>query len=163
MSIETPGDTGGKAAHLVNHYRDAEEAVRRESSLNAMLREEQRLDDASYGTIPFDPRYNATAWALDCLALVREIVYSYCWMEAYAASDEVQKDANVFHLRYYADNCIVRIDSFKDKAALVAWAYYCPFSPEQRKEVLAFEDIIERLQCPVRFGLRIVGQQAFLS
>jgi len=147
---------------LATQYSESEQLLCKNSALNLMLKEEQRLDNATYGTVPFDPRYNATAWALDCLALVREIVYSYCWMEAYAASDEVQKEGNVFHLRYYADNCIVRIASFKDKAALVAWAYYCPFSPEQRREVLAFEHIMERLRCPVRFGLRIVGQKAFL-
>lgn len=148
---------------LNSRYDSIRKKLANRSSLRAMLREEQSLENAISGSIPFDPRYNAVPWAFDCLTLAREIVYSYCWMEAHAASQEVRNRGNLFYVSYFADNCMMRIDSFKDKAALLVWAYYCPFNPERRDEVLQFEDIVSRLRCPIRFGLTIRNQQAFLK
>jgi hypothetical protein len=120
------------------------------------------------GILPCDPRFNAVLWAGDVIQLCREIGHSYCWMRAYADFHGTQyppgsepSDAD-FHLSYYADNAITRIDSCRDKLALMVWAYYCPFNPENRHEVLCYEEIVERLRYPVKFGLAIRSQGAFL-
>ncbi len=133
------------------------------NELQPLLREQDALERATEGEVPFDARYNAVSWAFDCLALACEIAYSYHWMEAHAATDDVKRKRILFYLRYFADNCITRIDSFRDKAALLVWAYHCPFNPERRPEVLEFEGVLERLRCPTRFGLRIVNQGRFLN
>ena len=148
---------------VLEEYKSALQKVASESRFRSMRREEKALYKATEGVIPFDPRYNAVNWAEDCLGLANEIVYSFCWMEAHAATDAIGPDRNLYHLCYYADNCITRIDSFRDKAALLAWAYYCPFNPERKEEVLRFEEIIARLRWPVRFGLRISNQRPFLK
>lgn len=143
-------------------YEAAWEKLLNESSMRKMLLEAQRFDEA-VEMIDFDPRFNAVNWMFDCFQLAREIAYSYCWMSAYAA--EVSKlDADKeFHVQYYADNCITRINSFRDKGALLAWAYYCPFNPNNRDEVLTFDKVLERLRYPVRFGLTIKRQDAFVA
>ena len=148
---------------VLEEYQSVLEKVTSESRLCSMRREEKALYEATRGDIPFDPRYNAVNWAEDCLGLANEIAYSFCWMEAHAATDAVAPDANLFGLCYHADNCIMRIDSFRDKAALLAWAYYCPFNPERKEEVLRFEEIVARLRCPIRFGLSISNQRGFLK
>jgi len=145
-------------------YKAASERLLKESSLEAMILEDERLNDAVC-TIDFDPRFNSINWMFDCFLLAREIAYSYCWMSAYA--DEVLKhhaDADKeFHIQYYADNCITRVNSFRDKAALLAWAYYCPFNPNKKNEVLGFGMVLERLQYPVRFGLTIKHPEEFVA
>lgn len=67
-----------------------------------------------------------------------------------------------FFVNYFADNCITRIDSLRDKIALMVWAYYCPFNPEKQKEVLVYEEIIEKLKTPIKFGLRLPISNPFL-
>ncbi len=155
-------DPYGRYEEVYRRYEEAHETVCRESRLIEMLREEHRLEGA-FDVIPFDTRFNAVVWAFDCFALAHEIVYSYCWMQAHAEDDSTEEGLRLFQLRYYADNCITRISSFRDKAALLAWAYYCAFNPNRREEVLGFSQILKRLQYPPRFGLRIKNQRAFLT
>jgi hypothetical protein len=88
----------GRLMNLTERYEDVLQIVKSESRLGRMLREEQALDDATSGGIPFDFRYNAVNWAFDCLTLAKEIVYSYCWMVAHSASDAVVKNANLFFI-----------------------------------------------------------------
>lgn len=45
----------------------------------------------------------------------------------------------------------------------MAWAYYCPFNPNNKEEVLGFEQVLERLQYPVRFGLAVKHHEAFVA
>jgi hypothetical protein len=45
----------------------------------------------------------------------------------------------------------------------LAWAYYCPFNPNVKEEVLGFEQVLDRLQHPARFGLAIKHQEAFVA
>lgn len=122
---------------------------------------------ATNGPLPFDPKFNATHWASGVNMLCREIFFSYCWMNAYAKFYKklikpTSRPANVdFHVSYFADNCITRIDSCRDKLALMVWAFYCPFNPE--KQVLNYEGIIERLKYPVKFGLKLKNHDAFLN
>jgi len=66
------------------------------------------------------------------------------------------------HVSYYADNAATRISSCRDKLALLAWSYYCPFNPDKKDEVLNFELIRERFTSPIRFGLQFEGHQEFL-
>ena len=119
--------------------------------------------------ILFDPRFNAVNWAFNVNSLCQEIVYGYCWMKAYAKyyrediSRNSQPTHTDFHVSYFADNCITRIDSCQDKLALMVWAYYCPFNPEYRDEVLDYSKIIERLEFPVKFGITIREQDIFLT
>ena len=143
-------------------YEAASKTLFSESSLQKMFAEEQRFDN-DVGRIYFDPRFNSVNWMYDCYQLAREIVYSDCWMSAYAGEVSSQESVKEFHLQYYADNCITRISSFRDKAALLAWAYYCPFNPNNRGEVLGFVVVLKRLRHPMRFGLAIKRQEAFVT
>jgi hypothetical protein len=68
-----------------------------------------------------------------------------------------------FHVSYFADNCITRINSCRDKLALMVWAFYCPFNPENRDEVLDYTRIIERLKYSVKFGVTIKNHSMFLA
>ena len=119
--------------------------------------------------LPFDHRFNAVNWAFNINSLCKEIVYSYCWMKAYARYYQEKATRNSepthadFHVSYFADSCITRIDSCQDKLALMVWAYYCPFNPEKRDEVLDYPKIIDRLEFPVKFGITIKEQDVFLA
>ena len=128
------------------------------------------LDKATAsGPIPFDPKFNAMHWAFDVSSLCREIAYGLMWMNAYAAYYMLkvkpgEQPAHVdFQVSYFADNSISRIDSCRDKLALMVWSFYCAFNPEERKEVLIYEDIIRRLKWPVKYGLSLRGQKVFLE
>ncbi len=67
-----------------------------------------------------------------------------------------------FHVSFFADNCITRIYSCRDKLALMVWSYYCPFNPEKKDEVLNYLPIFKRLKKPVIFGMSIKHQDKFL-
>lgn len=118
---------------------------------------------------PFNPKLNAVLWAFDIARLCNEIAFSYCWMNSYAKLYRKQitpgsQPAHVdFHVSYFADNCITRIDSCRDKLALMVWAFYCPFNPEKRKEVLDYPRIVERLRLPIKFGFDLKNQNEFLK
>lgn len=43
------------------------------------------------------------------------------------------------------------------------WAFYCPFNPERKNEVLDYTRIVERLEHPVRFGLGVSKAGGFLN
>lgn len=124
---------------------------------------------SSKGALPFDPKFNALLWAFDVKKLCLEIIFSYCWMNSYAEYYKKQvspgsQPAHVnFELSYFADNCITRIDSCRDKLALMIWAFYCPYNPEKKQEVLDFEQIVERLRYPIKFGLKLKNQKQFLK
>jgi hypothetical protein len=119
--------------------------------------------------LPFDPRFNSVHWGFAVSGLCREISFSYCWMNAYARyyKDQVKQGtqpAHVdFHVSYFADNCITRIDSCRDKLALMVWAFYCPFNPEKRSETLDYNSVKERLKYPLRFGLTLKNHDLFLN
>jgi len=146
----------------IDFYTAAWTRLRDESALDEMLAEQDRFDQAVI-TIEFDPRFNAVNWMLDCFPLALEIAYSYCWMSAYAAEVAGLQGDKEYHIQYYADNCITRINSFRDKAALLAWAYYCPFNPGGKEKVLGFEEVLKRFRFPVSFGLAIKRQEAFIT
>ncbi len=116
----------------------------------------------------FDPRTNALHWALDVSELCRQIVISYLWMKAYARyyKDQISPGSlhahTDFHVTYFADNCVTRMDSIRDKLGLTVWAFYCPFNPEKRNEMLDLSKIIERLENPVKFALKLAKPQEFL-
>ncbi len=121
------------------------------------------------GTLPHDPRFNAIHWANDVQRLVEEIAFSYALMRAHATLykesvpvGELPSHA-VFHVGYYADNAITRVDSCRDKLALMVWAYFCPFNPDKKEEVLAFESVVERLCHPAKHGLKIANHEEFIS
>jgi len=120
-------------------------------------------------SLPFDPRFNAVHWGFAVNSLCREIAFGFCWMNAYANHFKAQVGqgsqlANVdFHASYFADNCITRIDSCRDKIALMVWAFYCPFNPEKRHETLDYQLVLERLKYPLRFGLNLKGQEDFIE
>lgn len=124
---------------------------------------------AHKGALPFDYKFNAVHWAFAVGSLCREIVYSYCWMKAFAKFYEakIKRDSQIahidFHVSYYAENSITRIDSCRDKLALMVWAYYCPFNPEKKQETLTYESVVERLLYPAKFALSIKNHNAFLD
>ena len=124
------------------------------------------LLDALAGHVPWDWRYNATHWALDVADVCGEIGYSIAWMRAFAEyaseCDERERRSAEGSVSYYTDNAATRISSCRDKLALLAWSYYCPFNPDKKGEVLNFEQIRERLTSPIRFGLQFEGHEEFL-
>lgn len=119
--------------------------------------------------LPFDPKFNAVLWAFDVARLCNEIIFGYCWMRSYAELYKKRitpgsQPAHVdFHVSYFADNCITRIDSCRDKLALMVWAFYCAFNPERRDEVLDYQRIIDRLRWPIKFGLKLKNRDGFLK
>ncbi len=119
--------------------------------------------------LPFDPKFNAVLWAFDVARLCNEITFSYCWMNSYAefykkrVSPGSQPAHVDFHVSYFVDNCITRIDSWRDKLALMVWAFYCAFNPEKRDEILDYQRIVDRLKFPIRFGLKLKNQNDFLK
>ena len=121
---------------------------------------------AAKKNLPFDPRFNSVHWGFTVSSLCRQIAFGYCWMEAYASEyrkrvREGTQPANVdFRVSYFADNCITRIASCRDKLALMVWAFYCPFNPE--KQVLNYYKVIEQLKYPLRFGLVLKKHDIFL-
>jgi len=125
-----------------------------------------KLAEALVGSIPWDWHYNATHWALDVGAVCCEIGYSIAWMRAFAEysseCNDLDRHSVENHVSYYADNAATRISSCRDKLALLAWSYYCPFNPDRKDEVLNFELIRERFTSPIRFGLQFEGHQEFL-
>lgn len=151
-----------RAIQLHERYRTACANLPKEASLKRMNAEEKRLHNA-FDSIDFDPRFNSVNWMFDCFQLVREIAHSYCWMTAYADEASMPNNERDFYVQYYADNCITRINSFRDKAALLVWAYYCPFNPHNRNEMLGYEQVLERLKQPVRFGMTISRQNVFVT
>ncbi len=130
----------------------------------------ERLSRAAHKSgLPLDPKFNAVHWAFDVNSLCKQIVYGYCWMKAYAryyrekVTPNSQPSHVDSHVSYFADNCITRINSCRDKLALMVWAYYCPFNPENREEILDYTRIIDRLKFPVKFGITIKKQDVFLK
>jgi hypothetical protein len=96
-----------------------------------------------------DTKFNAVHWAFNVDRLCREIIFSFCWMNAYAEYYRNQikpgsKASNTnAHVSYFADNCITR--------------------PEKKNEVLDYKKIIERFKYPLKFGLNIKGYNGFLT
>jgi hypothetical protein len=120
-------------------------------------------------SLPFDPRFNTVHWGFGVSGLCREIAFGYCRMKAYATYYKSQtppsaQPVNVhFQLSYFADNSITRIDSCRDKIALMIWAFYCPFNPENRPETLDYASVLDRLKHPLRFGLSFKNHQGLVS
>lgn len=153
---------------VIDNYIREIESIRKREEWKNFVNAFKSLNDVSRRIgIPFNPKFNAFHWAVDVRALCHEIGYSYCWMKAYAdyyktevPEGEIPAHPN-FHVSYYAGNCITRIDSCRDKNALMVWAYYCAFDPEKR--VLDYEQIIKQLKYPVKFGLVLKGADSFLK
>ncbi len=118
---------------------------------------------------PSDPRFNSVFWAYNLANLCKEIVFGFCWAEAWAEFykkkiPEGSMPSNSFmQVSFYAGNCITMIDSCRDKLALMVWAYFCPFNPNEKEEILIYEGVLERLLAPVKFGLKLDGHQEFIE
>lgn len=136
---------------------------------NQFIRSDHSLHETVRRGPFFNPRFNAVHWAFDVSGLSRQIVFSFLWMSAYAQFyKETVSEGSLpahtnFYVNYFADNCITRIDSSRDKLALLVWAFYCPFNPEKRNEVLDYPKIVERLQHPERFALHLRKPESFLN
>ncbi len=123
----------------------------------------------SHSALPFDHKFNAVSWAFDCAHLLGEIAYSYCWMISYAGyyKENIPKNSlpshTDFFVSYYANNAITRINSCRDKIALMIWAFYCPFNPEKKEEVLIFHKVLEKLKHPEKYCLNIKNHEVFVG
>jgi hypothetical protein len=124
-------------------------------------------DAAIKSNLPFDPKFNSVHWALDVVGLIEEILFSYCWMNACALyyKEKVKEGTKPGHvyfpLSYFADNCITRIYSCRDKIALMVWAFYIPFNPE--KPVLDYNKLVKHLKDPKKYGYKIKNHKYFLK
>jgi hypothetical protein len=129
----------------------------------------QRLSDTWPRARQFNIRSNAVHWAFDVFRLLREVTFSVAYMNAHAILykkrvNPTSAPAHVdLYVSYFADNCVTRIDSCRDKIALMIWAFYVPFNPEQKSEVLNYGKVLERIRCPLKFGLDIRNHGGFLS
>lgn len=157
-------------AGIEEHLLDEKQRLLATREWRRFNRAYQRLDDALYDnvTLPFDPRFNAVLWARDSASLCRQVAHSLVWMKAYGEyyKAKIPKGKRLsdpyFEVSYFADNAITRIHSCRDKLALSVWAYFVPFNPEQREQVLDFTAVMERLRQQVRFGLRLRGYKPFM-
>ena len=126
-----------------------------------------KLLDTLVGIVPWDWRYNATYWAMDVADVCAEIGFSVASMRAFAKlseeCDRSGRQSSEGRVSYYADNAATRISSCRDKLALLAWSYYCPFNPDKKEEVLTFEMVRKRFRSPIKFGLRLQGHEEFLA
>jgi hypothetical protein len=128
---------------------------------------DEKLHKTAENGHSFDPRFNAVHWAFDVSSLCRQIAFSYIWVNAYAQFYKATVSPGSlpahtdFYVSYFADNCITRIDSARDKIALLVWSFYCSFNPE--RPVLDYPKIVERLEHPAEFGLRLIHPLPFLS
>jgi hypothetical protein len=68
-----------------------------------------------------------------------------------------------FKSSYFASNNMLRLHSTRDKLALAVWAYYCPFDPDDKQQVLTYKQIVHRLRCQECFGLKLENARPFLS
>lgn len=89
-------------------------------------------------------------------------------MKAYAKHYRQQKErwegkpSHVdFNVSYFADNCITRLDSCRDKIALIVWSFYEPFNPEEK--VLTYEEVREQLRVPGELGRKLSNHGIFLK
>jgi len=146
---------------------------RRISSLGSWRRFSRSFNSlhasATKGPFPFDPKFNSIHWAFDVSSLCNQIAYGLTWTNAYATYYKTQVPKGSVHahtdfgVQYYADNCASRIDSCRDKMALMVWSHYCAFNPERRREVLTYEEIMDRLRYPIRFGLDVRDGKPFVQ
>jgi hypothetical protein len=138
--------TDRKEMNVVNELdsiqRQEWESLAATTSFKTFLATREQYWKIASKDLPFDTRRNAVHWCLDVNRLIDEIVFSYTLMKGYVTLFKKTNPAgnfpssSSFHVSYYADNCIARLDSCRDKLALAIWAYYCPFNPERRAEVL---------------------------
>lgn len=130
-----------------------------------------KLHKSALQTSTVDPKFNTIHWANDVALVCEEIKYSMAWMRAHAI---IYKDANPpgsnptdvsTHVSYYADNAITRIQSCRDKIALMVWAHFCPFNPEEFKEIidLDYNKILKRFKTPTKYGISSNQYEQFLS
>jgi len=168
------GTTRARTSHrvpdeVVEHYVEATQHAESRDEWRSLVESFQSLYAVATEDLPFDPRYNAFHWALDVERLCHEIRLSYCWCTAYAefykskCKHEDRLAHTNFHVSYYAGNCITRIHACRDKLALMVWAFYCPFNPEERREILTYRQVLDALRCPVRFGLELQDHAGFLE
>jgi hypothetical protein len=159
----------GHLSDVESLYLEEEDLLFKSREWSDFSKSYRRFKKSAFNSLTFDTRFNAVHWGFSVGNLCREIAFSYCWMNAYAKRflKTIKKDSqpsNVdFHVSYFADNAITRIDSCRDKIALMIWAFYCPFNPEKRSEVLDFHKVLERLKYPFQFGLVLRNHEAFIT
>lgn len=153
---------------VIDNYIGEIESARGWFEWKTLVEDYINLKDAYFSKVSSsDHRFSTFLWAYDVRSLCNQIGYSYCWMRAYAdyyrasVSEGDLPSHTDFHVSYYLDNCIVRIDSTRDKMALMVWSYYCVFDPEKR--LLVYEDIVERLTNQAKFGLALKRGEDFLQ
>ncbi len=155
---------------MENYYKNEEIILRAWPEWNRFLRISISFIDKAYRSgIQFDPKFNVVHWAISVIGLCKEIAYSYCWLKAYEKKYKNENTPNSlpahvdFRVGYFSDNCITRIDSCRDKIALMVWSYFCNFNPEKRNEVLDFKSVYDRMKFPKKYGLKWKNPEKFLK
>ena len=102
------------------------------------------------------PTRNSIHWGAASWKLLKESVYAYASMDTHANIYRENVSEGSFPssthglVSYYADDCVVRLDSIKDKLALAAWCLYDVVDPTTR--VYTCEDVIESFRTYARTG-----------
>jgi hypothetical protein len=124
--------------NTISKYQEKQEFKLFNSSVDSLITKFERVMSSS------DPRINCGIWAIDVLNLTNEILHNFIWLIAWAdyfkstRSENQSLSHSYFPVILHADNCITRINSCRDKIALMVWSYYCHFNPQNRKEVLTY-------------------------
>ena len=102
--------------------------------------------------LPYDPRFNAIHWMLDCWHLSYQIEYSWHQVDdvarAYRCSNRPGQNPSdaIPKLGYYADNAVIRLMSFADKLGLCLYSYYEDFNPNGNDVLLSLKGIVGSLE-----------------
>lgn len=116
-----------------------------------------------------DWRFNSFHWVMDTHQMLMNVIYSYVQMKArvilyrnHRNKGDSQSNSHP-QVNFYSQASVVNLYSCRDKLALMVWAYFHPFNPENKKEVLPYRSIVERLKAPNNFGFNFTGQDEFIA
>ncbi len=116
-----------------------------------------------------DWKFNSFHWALDTYKILMSVIYSFVNMKSravlYKKNRKKGEHPSNSHpqINFYCDSTMVNLYTCRDKTALMVWSYFHPFDPENKKEVLSYKGVVERLKAPKNFGFNLSKQKNFLK
>ncbi len=114
------------------------------------------------------PKSNTLLWGHDVINMCYEVIHGYTWMKAWGDCYKKKFPSGTLPIHtsrqvsFYTSSTITLIDSLRDKIALMVWAYFASFNPENPQEILTFEPIFDRLKNPAKYGLDLKNSRPFL-
>lgn len=124
----------------------------------------QKLKNLFTENYSHDWKFNSFHWAIDSRNIIHNILYGFVQMKARADIYKVYRNKgdspsnSHIQIGFYAESAIINLHSCRDKIALMIWSYLHPFNPENKNEVLNFNDVRKRLKNPQHFGFDFSNQ-----